>query len=226
MRLDKYISNAKIGTRREVKALIKSGKVKVNEKIIKKSDYKVTNEIIEVNNNIITPHKKIYIMFNKPKGILSANKDYKRKTVFDLIKHPYVNELSIAGRLDLDVHGLLLLSNDGTFIHKVISPKKNVYKTYEIIFEGVFTEEKKKRLESGIKLNEFTTKPAIVSLLSKNKLELKILEGKFHQVKRMIASIDLKLIDLKRTSIGSLKVDIPEGTYRELKEFEYLSFLK
>ncbi|SHE27621.1 16S rRNA pseudouridine516 synthase [Marinitoga hydrogenitolerans DSM 16785] len=220
-RLDKFLSNAKIGSRKEVKKIIKNGLIKVNGTIIKKFDFKISNsDIIEFNGKQIEGHKLIYIILNKPKGYLSSTYDTKDKYVLQLINHTYKDELSIAGRLDKDAHGLLFLTNDGTLIHKIISPNKNIFKTYEVKVNGKITKEKIEKLENGIQLKDFKTKPAIIEKVENNIITIKISEGKFHQIKRMMASVDLEVVDLKRIAIGNLY--LPEylkiGEWLEIKK--------
>jgi 16S rRNA pseudouridine516 synthase len=223
MRLDKYLSNSKIGSRSEVKILIKKGKIKINDSVIKSPSYKVNkNDIVKYENEKIMAYDNIYIMLNKPKGYLSANKDSNIPVVLDLIDHPFKDDLSIAGRLDVDVNGLLILSNDGNYIHKIISPKKEVYKTYIIKTKEEIEDEKLKMLMEPMDLGDFITKKSIAKKLDSNTIELKITEGKYHQVKRMIKKVDLTLTDLKRTQIGSLKLTIEEGAYKEMSKEEAL----
>ncbi|WP_129408808.1 pseudouridine synthase [Marinitoga lauensis] len=220
-RLDKFLANAKIGSRSEVKKLIKSGLIKINGKTIKKIDFKVTkNDIVEFNGKKIEGHKLIYIIINKPIGYLSSTYDPRDKYILQLIDHKYKDELSIAGRLDKDAHGLLLLTNDGELIHKIISPKKNIYKTYEVKVSGNITKEKIKKLESGIQLKDFKTKPAIVEKANENIIIIKISEGKFHQIKRMMKAVNLEVIDLKRTAIGKLQLpdSLKEGEWIEIEK--------
>ncbi|WGS64157.1 pseudouridine synthase [Marinitoga aeolica] len=220
-RLDKFLANAKIGSRNEVKKLIKNGLIKVNGNIIKKVDFKVTkHDIVEFKDKKIEGHKLIYIIINKPVGYLSSTYDSKDKYVLQLIDHKYKDELSIAGRLDKDAHGLLFLTNDGELIHKIISPKKNIYKTYEVKVDGNITKEKIKKLEIGIQLKDFKTKPAIVEKVKGNIIVIKISEGKFHQIKRMMKAVNLEVIDLKRIAIGSLQLpdNLKEGEWIEIEK--------
>lgn len=219
MRLDKFLSNAKIGTRSQVKKIINSGKVKVNNKIIKKSSFKVNeeDEVFCKDEKVIAYHN-IYIMLNKPKNYVSATLDNFHSTVIDLIDHPYKNDLSIAGRLDIDTTGLLLLSNDGEFIHRVISPDNKVFKRYIVEYKGDLNEEKINQLKNGVDLGDFITLPANVDALENNKLQIEIREGKFHQIKRMIDHIDLNLINLHREKIGNLSIDLEMGNWRLLNE--------
>ncbi|KLO22789.1 RNA pseudouridine synthase [Marinitoga sp. 1197] len=220
-RLDKFLSNSKIGSRSEVKRLIKSGKIRVNGKIIKNPNYKVSNsDTVEFNNQIIEGHKFIYIILNKPAGYVSSTYENKNKYVIQLINHKYKNELSIAGRLDKDARGLLFLTNDGELIHEIISPKKKIYKTYEVKVIGNITKEKIEKLEKGIQLKDFKTKPAIVEKIENNIITIKISEGKYHQIKRMMKAINLAVIDLKRVAIGNifLPANLKEGEWIEIKK--------
>lgn len=217
MRLDKFLSNAKIGTRSQVKNIINNGKIKVNNNIIKKSSYKITKEDnVFYNNKKVTPYHNVYIMLNKPKNYISATKDNFHSTVIDLIDHPYKNDLSIAGRLDIDTTGMILLSNDGKFIHDIISPSNKVFKKYIVEYRGNLTQDKINVLENGIDLGDFITLPSKVKILEKNLLQIEIKEGKFHQIKRMIDYIDLDLLNLHRESIGNLHLDLDVGEWRVL----------
>lgn len=220
-RLDKFLANAKVGTRNEVKKLIRKGLIKVNGNVIKKSDFKLKDtDIVEMNGNIIEKHKLIYIIINKPVGYLSSTYDSHDKYILQLINHKYRDELSIAGRLDKDAHGLLFLTNDGDMIHKIISPKKNIYKTYEVKVNGNITQDKIKKLESGIQLKDFITKPAIVEKIENNLITIKISEGKYHQVKRMMRAVNLEVVDLKRIAIGNLYLPdgLKEGKWMEIEK--------
>jgi 16S rRNA pseudouridine516 synthase len=218
MRIDRFLSNAGYGSRSDVKKLISQKKVKVNDKIITSSSLKINeNDEVYFDNQFVIPYHNVYIVMNKPKNYISATKDDKEETVISLINHRFSEKLSIAGRLDKDAHGLLILSNDGEYIHKVISPNKKVYKTYEITFEGELTDEKIKSLETGIDLGDFISKPAKIKILKENLLQVKICEGKYHQIKRMIDKIELNLLDLKRTAIGKITLnDLEEGSYKEI----------
>ncbi|KLO24132.1 MULTISPECIES: pseudouridine synthase [unclassified Marinitoga] len=220
-RLDKFLSNSKIGSRSEVKKLIKSGKIRVNGEIIKNPNYKVSNsDTVEFNNQIIEGHKFIYIILNKPAGYVSSTYENKNKYVIQLINHKYKNELSIAGRLDKDARGLLFLTNDGELIHEIISPKKRIYKTYEVKVIGDITKEKVEKLKKGIQLKDFKTKPAIVEKIENNIITIKISEGKYHQIKRMMKAINLTVIDLKRVAIGNIFLpdNLKEGEWIEIRK--------
>lgn len=237
MRLDKFLANSGIGTRKEVKIILKKGKITVNEKIVK--DAKI--QIDEIKDNVKIEGKKItykpfvYIMMNKPSGVISATEDGKHKTVIDLLCEKYKNyKVFPVGRLDIDTEGLLLLTNDGVLAHNLLSPKKHVDKKYYVELKEPLTIEKKKILENGIKLEEnFVTKKAKIEIIDKDKNKnidinkvnsvfITISEGKFHQVKRMFKFVENEVLYLKRVKMGKLLLpeDLKLGEYRELSEEE------
>jgi len=237
MRLDKFLANSGIGTRKEVKIILKKGKITVNEKIVK--DGKV--QIDEIKDNVkiegekITYKPFVYIMMNKPAGVISATEDGKHKTVIDLLCEKYKNyKVFPVGRLDIDTEGLLLLTNDGVLAHNLLSPKKHVDKKYYVELKEPLTIEKKKILENGIKLEEnFVTKKAKIEIIDKDKNKnidinkvnsvfITISEGKFHQVKRMFKFVENEVLYLKRVKMGKLLLpeDLKLGEYRELSEEE------
>ena len=232
MRLDKFLANSGIGTRKEVKIILKKGKITVNEKIVK--DAKI--QIDEIKDNVkiegekITYKPFVYIMMNKPSGVISATEDGKHKTVIDLLCEKYKNyKVFPVGRLDIDTEGLLLLTNDGVLAHNLLSPKKHVDKKYYVELKEPLTIEKKKILENGIKLEEnFVTKKAKIEIIDKdedievNSVFITISEGKFHQVKRMFKFVENEVLYLKRVKMGKLLLpeDLKLGEYRELSEEE------
>ena len=232
MRLDKFLANSGIGTRKEVKIILKKGKITVNEKIVK--DAKI--QIDEIKDNVkiegekITYKPFVYIMMNKPSGVISATEDGKHKTVIDLLCEKYKNyKVFPVGRLDIDTEGLLLLTNDGVLAHNLLSPKKHVDKKYYVELKEPLTIEKKKILENGIKLEEnFVTKKAKIEIIDKdedievNSVFITISEGKFHQVKRMFKFVENEVLYLKRVKMGKLLLpeNLKLGEYRELSEEE------
>lgn len=233
MRLDKYLADMGIGTRSEVKNLIRKGAVSVNGTLCKKAEEKVSaDDEILVNGAQVSYVTKEYYMLHKPAGVLSATSDKNCKTVIDLIDSRKRKDLFPVGRLDKDTEGLLLITNDGELAHRLLSPKKHVGKVYFARLAGRITEEKKKVLEAGIELEEgFITLPAALTILSadetSSEVEITIYEGKFHQVKRMFASVGLTVTYLKRLSMGELVLDkeLQRGAYRPLTE-EELTLLK
>ena len=232
MRLDKFLANSGIGTRKEVKIILKKGKIKVNEKIVKDAKIQVDEikDDVKLEGEKITYKPFVYIMMNKPSGVISATEDGKHKTVIDLLCEKYKNyKVFPVGRLDIDTEGLLLLTNDGVLAHNLLSPKKHVDKKYYVELKEPLTIEKKKILENGIKLEEnFVTKKAKIEIIDKdedievNSVFITISEGKFHQVKRMFKFVENEVLYLKRVKMGKLLLpeDLKLGEYRELSEEE------
>ena len=232
MRLDKFLANSGIGTRKEVKIILKKGKIKVNEKIVKDAKMQVDEikDDVKIEGEKITYKPFVYIMMNKPSGVISATEDGKHKTVIDLLCEKYKNyKVFPVGRLDIDTEGLLLLTNDGVLTHNLLSPKKHVDKKYYVELKEPLTIEKKKILENGIKLEEnFVTKKAKIEIIDKdedievNSVFITISEGKFHQVKRMFKFVENEVLYLKRVKMGKLLLpeNLKLGEYRELSEEE------
>ncbi len=228
-RLDKILSNMGYGSRKDAKAYIKKGLVKVNNKIVNDSSQKVApyEDKIEIEGELIKYREYVYLMMNKPDGVISATYDNMHRTVIDLIDEEYfVFEPFPIGRLDKDTEGLLLLSNDGKLSHDLLSPKKHVDKTYYVKVEGEVTEEDVNKMKEGVIIDDgYKTMPATLQILDSNgtsEVYLTIKEGKFHQVKRMFKSLGKEVIYLKRVSMGPLKLDdsLLPGEYRELTETE------
>lgn len=225
MRLDKYICNNSLLTRTEAKKIIKKG-VLVNGEIIKKVDYKIDelNDIVEVSGERIEYKKFIYLMLNKPKGVISATEDKVDKTVIDLLddKDKIFQPFPV-GRLDKDTEGLILLTNDGKLAHKILSPKKDITKKYYVEVDRTLTIDDKKKFFEGIILDDsYLCKSAKLEILTDNTAYLTISEGKFHQIKRMMKSLHKKVTYLKRLEIGPLILDdsLALGKYRQLSEKE------
>lgn len=211
-RLDKIIANQFNVSRKEARTAIKKGKVTVNKSIFKSPSEMVDTKCeITFCGQALEYKKHIYILMNKPKGVLSASNDKKRKTVVDLVPLEWRrNGLFPVGRLDKDTTGLLIITDDGDFAHRAISPNKNVYKTYEVEVDGEITEQMIDLFSSGVVLADKTVcKPAILKPISKNKAEIKISEGKYHQIKRMFGTVGLGVNQLKRTAMGGL--NLPEN---------------
>ena len=229
MRLDKYISLCTGLSRKEVKQIIKNG-VLVNEEKINKADYKVDENKDEVNiNNVRLRYREyVYFMLNKPKNYISATDDKKHKTVLDLLtKSDKILNPYPVGRLDIDTEGLLLITNDGELTHNLLSPKKKVAKTYYLEVSGELLEEYVEKISAGIVLEDgYKCKSAkleiLTSNLKKSSAYITIIEGKFHQVKRMMQVLGCKVTYLKRLSMGNLKLDekLKLGEYRELTQEE------
>ena len=239
LRLDKLLAHTGYGTRTEVKKLLKSKVVKVDGVIAKDAKQKVdlSQQVVTVFDEQVEYREFVYLMMNKPQNCLSATRDRDYRTVIDLLDEDYLMfDVAPAGRLDRDTEGLVLLTNDGKLAHEIISPKKDLFKRYVAHISGELTASSIKQLEVGVEIldgnNEsFLTKPAKLNVIGPvndlTAVEICITEGKFHQVKRMFASVGCKVVYLKRLAIGSLQLDetLALGEYRELTE-EELACLK
>ena len=228
IRLDKYLADMSIGTRTEVKKLIRHGKVAVDGLIVKNPDIKVDTDTQNVTCNgiAVTYETYEYYMLNKPAGVISATSDKTEKTVLDLIDSKKRKDLFPVGRLDKDTEGLLLITNDGELAHRLLSPKKHVDKLYYAKVEGIVGMEDIDAFAKGLDIGEGEyTKPAKLIVLKSDvisEIELTIQEGKFHQVKRMFEAVGKKVIYLKRLEMGTLKLDegLALGEYRPLTQKE------
>ncbi|MGI2326297.1 pseudouridine synthase [Planococcus sp. YIM B11945] len=229
MRLDKFLSNMGFGSRKEVKDLLKSKAVEVNGEIIRDPKQHVDEkvDVVLVGGEPVTYVEFIYLLLNKPAGVVSATEDNYDKTVIDLLaKDEQHFKPFPVGRLDKDTEGLLLLTNDGKLAHELLSPKKHVDKTYFAVIKGTVTEEDGMAFEKGVMLDDgYMTKPARLKILTSglvSEIELTITEGKFHQVKRMFQSVGKEVTYLKRLSMGPLQLDpaLKLGEYRPLTEEE------
>lgn len=228
-RLDKIISSQGVCTRKEVKALIKNGRIRINGESPQKSDIKIDpgHDIIEIDGVPLSYKKYAYIMMNKPTGVLSASNDRHAKTVIDLLPPElYRRNLFPAGRLDKDTTGLLIITDDGDFAHNMLSPKKHVKKLYKAVLDGELSDSSKDVLENGITLSDGTVfQPCKVYIKNKSdrrEVEIEICEGKFHQVKKMFSFVGLTVMKLQRLRIGELFLDekLPEGECRLLSDKE------
>lgn len=228
IRLDKYLADMGVGTRTEVKKLIRQGKVTMNDVVIKTPEQKIDTATQKVfcNGQEVGYEEYEYYMLNKPAGYVSATTDARDKTVLDLITEKKRKDLFPVGRLDKDTEGLLLITNDGDLAHRLLAPKKHVDKLYYAKVEGVVTEEDIKAFAKGVCIGESEiTRPALLEILTSDEvseIHLTIQEGKFHQVKRMFEAVGKKVIYLKRLSMGSLALDesLKLGEYRPLTEEE------
>jgi len=227
-RLDKVLANMGWGTRKEVKQLVKQGLVTVNGNAVADPGLHVIPEQddIAVDGHPLAYRRWIYIMLNKPSGVISATEDNRHRTVVDLLPLEWANRVHPVGRLDIDTEGLLLLTNDGQLSHNLLSPKKKVEKEYYARIAGIVQPEHVRRFAEGITLDDgYVTLPAKLEILSAaavSEVNVTITEGKFHQVKRMFAALGLKVVYLKRIRMGPLVLDetLVPGAYRELTDAE------
>ena len=231
MRLDKFLVACAVGSRTEVKNLLKSGRVMVNGKKEKSAKLQIDEERDEIrfDGQVLEYEEFVYYMMNKPKGVISATEDPKHRTVLDLLDDiARSKEVFPVGRLDIDTHGLLLLTNDGKLAHALLSPKRHVDKTYLAQVKGMMIQEDVETFAKGIPLKDFTCRPAILELVSidpeKNQSQIRvtIAEGKFHQVKRMVAYCGKEVVDLQRLTMGTLVLDenLQRGEWRRLTKEE------
>lgn len=230
-RLDKVLSNLGYGSRKDVKGLAKAGSIEVNGEVVVDSSIKIDpyDSVIKIDGEAVEYRKFIYLMMNKPQGVISSTDDFRDETVIDLISDKYkvFNPFPV-GRLDKDTEGLMVLSNDGQLSHRILSPKNHVEKLYYAEIEGIVTEKDRQLFKEGITIDDgYKTLPAELEIIDSgniSKVNLTIKEGKFHQVKRMFLAIGKKVVYLKRIAIGGLKLDenLGLGEYRELTGEEIL----
>ncbi|MEG1255814.1 pseudouridine synthase [Clostridium sp.] len=234
-RLDKILGNMGYGSRKEVKARCRKGEVTVNGESVKDSAAKIdpTTDIIDVNGERVNYREFIYLLLNKPAGVVSATFDNHDETVVDLLDPEYqIFEPFPVGRLDKDTVGFLLLTNDGTLNHKLISPKNHVNKVYYAEINKPVDESDVEKFKKGIVIDDgYKCMPGILEILSStddgSEVLVTIQEGKFHQVKRMFEALDKSVVYLKRVKFGPMDLDetLEEGEYRELTQ-EELDVLK
>ncbi|NOU86777.1 pseudouridine synthase [Paenibacillus sp. LMG 31460] len=236
-RLDKILAHVGIGTRSELKRLAKEGAIFVNGVKVKDSGMQVNpdTDIITVNGEPVLYREFVYLMMNKPQGVVSATEDNRDRTVVDLLDKAYAPfEVFPVGRLDKDTEGFLLLTNDGKLAHNLLSPRKHVPKTYFAKVEWEVSESDREAFSQGVTLDDgYETLPGILKILKTGKesedepseIELTIMEGKFHQVKRMFQAVGKKVVYLKRISMGPLALDpsLELGQVRELSKDELLA---
>lgn len=229
VRLQKFMADAGVASRRKSEELIAKGHVRVNNKVVTEMGVKVDHhDKVEVDGMPLETEKKRYILMYKPRGVISAVKDNKdRKVVTDLLKEDVEERVYPIGRLDYDTSGLLLLTNDGEFANHLMHPRYHVDKTYVAKIEGILTTEEIKKLEGGIKFKDYTSARAKVSVMSKDKkknssiVKIIIHEGHNHQVKNMFDAVGHKVEKLAREKYGFLTLDgLVSGKYRDLTRQE------
>ena len=222
MRLDKFLAHMNCGSRKEVQAMIKAGRVTINSISIRDPAYKVSPETAEValDAQTITYHAQRYFMLHKPSGVITANRDARHKTVLDLFPSAERRGLFAVGRLDRDTEGLLLLTDDGAFSHALASPQRHVKKIYEAMVEGDLLPQAAERFQAGLILKDGDEcRPAALEPMEEPQwFRVTLCEGKYHQVKRMIAAVGGKVIRLRRVQIGDLRLDcsLQPGQFRSL----------
>lgn len=234
VRLQKYLANCGIASRRKCEELILDGKVSVNGKIVQELGIKIipnVDKIIYCGKPVQNEKNMIYILLNKPIGYVTTAKDqFDRETVLDLVK---VKERIVpVGRLDMYTSGALILTNDGDFVYKVTHPKHEITKTYTVTLNGIIENNAVDNLRKGVEIDNYITRPAKVKILKTDKeknisrLEITIHEGKNRQVRKMCETVGSKVLALHRTKIGNISVkDLKIGTWRFLKEYEVKKLL-
>ena len=237
MRLDKFLVACAVGSRTEVKNFLKAGRVTVNGKKEKSAKLQINEDTDEIcfDGQKLEYEEFVYYMMNKPQGVISATEDPKHKTVLDLLDDlARSKEVFPVGRLDIDTHGLLLLTNDGKLAHALLSPKRHVDKTYLARINGVMTDADVETFAQGVPLKDFTCQPAKLELVSIDRekdqslVRVTIAEGKFHQVKRMVAYCGKEVVDLQRLTMGTLTLDedLKRGEWRRLSKEELEALLE
>ena len=234
MRINKYIANAGIASRRKADELIKAGKVKVNGKVMSQPGYDVadSDEVLVEGRPVQSTENKVYYAMNKPLGVItSVNDDRGRMTVVDIMSDVEERVFPV-GRLDYNTSGLLLLTNDGDFANRIMHPGRRVDKTYRVRVAGNISKIKISVLRAGVRLGKFKTAPARVDVITWNRhsmiLEVTIHEGKNRQIRRMFEAVGYPVQELERISIGNMKLGhLKPGQYRKLskRELEYFSNL-
>ena len=224
MRIDKYLADNSIGTRKEIKSLIKAGLVQVNDATAYDPGMHIdpVKDVVKYDGRVISYEPFHYYMLNKPAGCISATSGSHEATVVDLLAGENVKNLSPVGRLDKDTEGLLILTDDGHLLHNLISPSKHVGKEYLVKTDHDLTEDDLIQLRAGVDIgDDKITLPAEAFILDGD-LHLVIYEGRFHQVKRMLEAVGNEVLFLKRLSMGSLVLDesLESGSYRPLSKEE------
>ena len=218
-RVQKLLSNYGFCSRRKAEELIKAGKVKINNKVISIGDKAEESDKIYVDNKLVSPEKKVYIMFNKPLGCVTALTDPQYKTVMDFVK--IKERIFPVGRLDYNTSGLLLLTNDGDFANNITHPSKETNKTYKVMINKPITNREISLIEDGLKIEGKKTAKSIIKKLGPALLEITIHEGRNRIVRKMFHKLDFTVVSLERIKVGNLELgDLKPGKYKELTKEE------
>ncbi|WP_373166523.1 pseudouridine synthase [Agathobaculum sp. Marseille-P7918] len=228
MRLDKLLAHLNCGSRKEVQAMIRAGRVQVNGTVERDPAAKVDSDSAQVmlDGQAQRYQAQRYYMLNKPAGVITASRDARHDTVLDLFPEEMRRGLFAVGRLDKDTEGLLIVTDDGALSHALMSPSRHVYKVYEAVVEGTLLPEAETRFETGLTLKDGTVcLPARLERLAvggEQRVRVTLREGKYHQVKRMIAAVGGVVVQLRRVQLGGLRLDpaLTEGAFRALTERE------
>ncbi|MBQ8707608.1 MAG: pseudouridine synthase [Succinivibrionaceae bacterium] len=229
-RLDKFVTECFDLSRSNASRIIRSGAVSVNGNVVKDAGFKTSlGDRVRLNDVEVEVYDQLYLMINKPAGCVCANEDSHNPVVFSYLRQvPGINSCHCVGRLDLDTTGLLLITSDGQWSHRISSPKHHLGKTYHATLAEAVTDEQLSRLREGVLLTgeKKPTTPAIAERVSEKEIDLTIYEGKYHQVKRMIYAVGNEVVALSRGAIGSLSLDpeLEPGQYRHLRADEIALF--
>jgi 16S rRNA pseudouridine516 synthase len=224
MRIDKFICKSTELTRSEAKKVLKSGEVRVNGEVIKNPATQVhENNTIDIDGQVLTARTSRYIMVHKPLDTICSNVDEIYPSILHYVEVDRAFDLHIAGRLDADTTGLVIVTDDGRWSHNIISPKKDCEKVYRVWLRDPIKDDVETKFEEGVQLQgeDGLTKPAVLSIVEPQEVLLTITEGKYHQVKRMFAAVGNKVVGLHREQIGCVELgDLPLGEWRYLTSNE------
>ena len=236
IRLDRYLADVHVGSRKMIREYIRDGRVRVGEQVVTRPDTRLNTETDSVffDGTLLVYSSHRYFMLNKPAGVVSATRDGLSSTVIDLLSGINIRGLAPVGRLDKDTEGLLLITDDGQLAHALLSPKRGVGKCYEVHLATPLSEEAMQRLATGVDIGDETpTLPAFAEYVGEDEkghdvIHLTIHEGRFHQVKRMISVCGSEVVFLKRLSMGALRLDpyLKPGTFRALSAQEIQALKK
>ena len=224
-RLDRFLSSRAGISRRDVRPILAQGRVTVDGAIASRIN-QVIGEFthVQLDNEVLQARHPVYIMLHKPTGVVSATRDERHKTVIDLLDHEDISGLHIAGRLDLNSSGLLLLTNDGRWSRRLSSPQSNVGKLYRVTLEKSITVDYVEAFAEGMYFayEGITTRPAILRIIDDHHAEVTLVEGRYHQIKRMFGHFQNRVLQLHRIAIGNLRLDstLDAGQSRELTALE------
>lgn len=223
-RLDKILSEAGVCSRRDCERLVRRGLITINGQTVKSASEKADEDaVIEIDGELVQRRREVVCIMNKPAGFVTSTEDDRNRTVMELLPDEMLRQKVVpAGRLDKDTEGLLIFTNNGDLLHRLISPKSEVPKTYYVEHEGTITEEAIRLAEKGVELKDGTVcRSAVIECLGNGKSTITITEGMYHQVKRMFAALGCHVTYLRRIQIGNVKLgDLQSSQVRELSEEE------
>ncbi len=228
MRLDQFLQKTLGVSRQDARVILKSKKVVVNGEVVKQAKHQLdlSKDRVFYCDDELVYQEFFYFMLNKPKGFVSSHTHEGGTPIYDLLGEYSFVDLHCAGRLDVDTTGLVLITNDGQWSHRVAHPSQQCFKRYRVTLGNEITKNAITQLEHGVQLHEGQALPAKVEMISSHQIYLEISEGKFHQVKRMLKAVDNEVVDLHRDRIGNIVLgDLAEGDYRELTDTEIEEFV-